>query len=246
MKPLKIAICDDNSKERSFFYSQCVKLKEVIGIDVKVKEYENGESLLFDMEDPAIASSVDIVLLDIHMPGRDGMQAASKLREYGYIGEIVFVTKSNSHWRQAFDVKAFNYLTKDEDLEERFMKVFEEAANEALQKRGKVLFFSSVGESRAIEIKSISHFTVDMHWVTVHYTKGTSQSSFQFMSTLVKIMDMTVGEGFVRTYRSCLVNKLYMDRLVNGELVLTNGFKTPVSRRYMTEVKAALAEKPKM
>lgn len=59
-----------------------------------------------------------VVLLDIHMPGMDGMQLAHRMAqhinpvEHGHRPQIVFVTASSDFALQAFDVAAADYLTK--------------------------------------------------------------------------------------------------------------------------------------
>lgn len=54
----------------------------------------------------------DVLLLDIHMPGIDGLQLAARLREAGAAPALVFVTAHADHALQAFDVEAVDYLTK--------------------------------------------------------------------------------------------------------------------------------------
>lgn len=239
MNVLKVAICDDNAKERDFFYNICKTIKEQENIQIKLKQYEHGEALLFDLEDTKVMNTVDIVLLDINMPGRNGIDVAHKLREYGYQGAIIFITKSEEHWRSAFDVKAFNYITKDNDIKERFMKVFWEAAEAAESRRGKTLLLSSVGETRQIAVGSISHFEVNQHLVTVYYNKD----KFEFISSLVKIENMIFGNDFIRVHRSFLVSVSHIEKYNESEVVMMNGTVIPISRRYLTALKTAMADR---
>ena len=90
-------------------------------------------SLLADISSPAVevcgeagsaaqalellqSAQPHIVLLDIHMPGMDGMQLAQRLMQRaGLVGQapqIVFVTASSDFALQAFDIAAADYLTK--------------------------------------------------------------------------------------------------------------------------------------
>jgi len=68
----------------------------------------------------------DVVLLDVHMPGLDGMALAALWREQGVRPAVVFVTAHPEHALQAFEVEAVDYLTKP---------VRRERLQQALEKR---------------------------------------------------------------------------------------------------------------
>jgi len=240
VKALKVAICDDNATERAFFRDTCKTVKESRNVQIRLKEYETGDSLLFDMEDPRVMATVDIVLLDINMPGSSGIDVARALRRYGYQGAIIFVTVSGAHWRSAFEVKAFNYITKDGDMQERFDKVFHDAIEESERRRGKTLLFSSVGETRQVDINAISHFEVDQHLLTVYYDDS---EKFVFISSLAKVEELLFGnDGFVRTHRSYLVSVAHIAQLNGNNVVMSTGASVPISRRYMPVLRKAIAD----
>lgn len=241
VKPIRVAICDDNEKERLFFCDLCKGIREKSNIPIKAKQYEHGEALLFDMEDTKIMNSVDIVLLDIHMPGPNGVDIARSLREFGYQGSIIFITRSNEHWRSAFDVKAFNYITKDDDIKERFVKVFLEAAREAQNRRDKTLVFSSIDETRQIEVATISHFEINNHLITVYYGEN---DTFEFVSSLSKIETLLVSDNFMRVHRSFLVSLSHIasQQVKNNSIVMLNGATIPVSRKCNSLLRKTLEE----
>jgi len=239
IKPVKVAICDDNPNERQFFYEMCKTIKEKLNIQIKLKEYKTGDSMIFDLEDSRIMNTVDIILLDINMPGKSGTDVAKTLREYGYQGAIIFITKSNEHWRDAFEVAAFNYITKDADIEERFFEVFIKALENAKNRRDRTLIFSSIGETRQIEIATISHFEVNAHLVTVHY----NNDSFEFTSTMAKIESLlTARKDFMRVHRSFIVSLSHISKIQGNELVMLNGKVVLASPKNIKMLKTMLIE----
>ncbi|MCL2866054.1 MAG: LytTR family DNA-binding domain-containing protein [Lachnospiraceae bacterium] len=241
MEALKIALCDDDTQERAYFYNLCKKLKERKRIQVKVKEYERGDTLLFDFQDSRIKASVDIVLLDINMPGTNGIDVAKGLRNAGFQGSIIFVTKSKRHWKSAFDVKAFHYITKDEDAEERFLGVLAEAAEEAMEKRDKALLFSAIDETRRVNVASISHFEVSRYMVRVYY----GQDEFEFTSSLAKIEQLlSNNENFMKVNRAYLLSLSHIERYDEKakNVVMQNGIVIPVSRNYSKKLKTRMTE----
>ena len=58
------------------------------------------------------STAVDLVLLDIHMPGLDGLALAERLRALERPPKVVFVTAHADHALRAFDLDAVDYLTK--------------------------------------------------------------------------------------------------------------------------------------
>jgi len=240
--PLKVAFCDDERSDREYFFKLCEQVKEKNEFSFISKEYETGDALLFDFADRFIRDTVDIVLLDIYMPGNSGVEVAYALRERGYTGIIIFITKSEVHWRDAFEVKAFHYITKDREMEERFMATFLEAAEEAQTRRGRSLHFSAAGEIRCIEVAKISHFEVRGNIVSVYY----GEDQFEFTGSLKKIEDMLVGnEGFVRVSRSCLLACTYVEHfdtkkkrviMKDGKIIFVATKHIPLLRKTLEKI----------
>jgi len=240
MKPLKVALCDDNATERAFFYNMCKRIKEQENIQIRLKEYATGEALLFDMDDPLTMNVVDIVLLDIAMPGRNGIEVADQLRKMGYQGSIIFITKSKNYWESAFDVKALNYITKNqENVEDRFVRTFRTAIEEAMKRRGKALLFSSFDETRQIEVRTISHFLVKDHLMRVYY----GENVFEFTSSLSKIKELLFEDkNFMQVNRNTIVSLSHIEKINKNVLMMVNGHEIPVAVRKMKDLKKIIVQ----
>ena len=236
---LKVAICDDNPQERQFFLNMCKVIKNRLQVQIRLKEYTSGNALLFDMENSRIMATVDIVLLDIHLADNHGIEIARKLREMGYQGAIIFVTRSGDHWRDAFDVEAFNYITKDKDIENRFATTFVNALRKAKSRRSEALIFSAIGETRRIPIADILYFEVNDKLMRVHY----NNDKFEFVSTLTKIENLLFGnEDFVRVNRNNLISVSHIDRLEGKDAIMLNGDSIAISPKHMKKLKTAMGK----
>ena len=121
---MRIVICDDNPIERNNLLEVATHISKSEGYDAEFEVFENAKQMLFELEDKL--ELIDVMLLDINMPGIDGMEAASKLRSRGYIGEIVFITVSKEHMLMAFDVRAFNYIVKGETDSTNTVKIIKD------------------------------------------------------------------------------------------------------------------------
>ena len=229
-------LCDDD-KEALSYYSQkinsiCIKH----GIDHEIGCYSSGEQLMFNYTGDQ-KSSLGILFLDIHMPKTDGIAVAQKLKESGFQGEIVFLTVSSNHWQHAFDLQAFNYLVKEEITDSRFEKVLLRAVNSIKKKTQEYILFSAAGEHRNLAVNDIRYFEVTQRIITVYY----GDNRFSFFSSMNKIENQLVGRGFVRVHRAFLVAISQITSLAAMEIILRDGTKLPVGRKYLSDIKNALS-----
>ena len=109
---MQIAVCDDEKEIRDMFAEKITRLHPAAGLSL----YQSGEELLLSDKAP------DILLLDIHMPGKNGMETAKALRRKNKKVIIIFVTALDDFVFQAFDVGAFHYLVKPFD-DKKFAEV---------------------------------------------------------------------------------------------------------------------------
>jgi two-component system, LytTR family, response regulator len=104
-EPLRIVIVDDEPLARRRLRDL---LDDADGVSL-VAECRNGTTVL----DVVTSTRPDVVLLDIEMPGHDGIAVAELLRALGDDGPVfIFVTAHAEHALQAFDVRAADYLLK--------------------------------------------------------------------------------------------------------------------------------------
>lgn len=239
MEKMKIVICDDQEADRKYYEALARELGKKWNIALKIKTYTNGDDIMFDVEDPDYLKIVDIMILDINMPGPSGIKISEAARENGYRGLIVFLTASTSHYEPAFDVGGYNYITKNENAPERFEKVFRKALTAAKLDNRKAIVLTCGGDYLQLDIQSIRYFKVFRNMTTVHYGKN---ETFDFISTLNKLEDQLVSHGFLRVQRSYLVNLNYVQRIAFDNLLLNDGTNIPVGRKYYKDLKEAMLE----
>lgn len=199
---------------------------------------------------------VDLVMLDIHMPGLDGLGLAERLRAQQPAPAVVFVTAHAEHALQAFELEATDYLTKPV-RRERLAQALQRVA--ARQGRVPVpaapvderptLVVSDRGRVLRIPLSELVYLRAEMKYVTLR----TRSHSYVLDDSLGEL-EQRLGEAVIRIHRSVLVARQAVRALARHPLdsgedtgegwavqVEPTGEWLPVSRRQLSAVRDALA-----
>ncbi|MGL4606624.1 MAG: LytR/AlgR family response regulator transcription factor [Eubacteriaceae bacterium] len=231
---MNIIICDDEQGQREKYKKQILALCQEKNITPILKVFESGKHLLFEAED--ILNEIDLIYMDINMPGEDGVAIAERLRQIGFLGEIVFLTVVKHRVFEAFDVDAMHYIVKEVTSPQKFKEIFYKAVKKVEGRNQEVAVFTCAGETRTIPITDIRYFIVNKNIITVHYKDKT----FEFYSTLGKLEELLFNKGFCRIHRTMLIALKEIAKLSYLNAILVNGEEIPVGRKYYKEIKKLL------
>ncbi len=173
---MRILIVDDEPLARVRLRAL---LEEVGGYPI-VGEAANGREALAMIEQ----SDVEIVLLDIRMPGMNGLEVARHLTELETPPAIIFVTAYGEHALEAFDANAVDYLLKPVRLE-RLAGALERARRptraqmvsltESIPAGARQQISTRIGDRiERIDVTDIVALVAEQKYVTIHYTGGQS------------------------------------------------------------------------
>lgn len=238
MANLKVVICDSDRQELEGHANICREVCEQNGVSAEFKLYSNTNEILFDMDDDKFSATVSIFIID---PENGFDPIPFSIREKGYNGIIIYLSNSKSldHYRQAFDVGAFNFLEKGADppILSRFKSVFGSALQSAEKPDRHYLAVSYAGEFKRIPIQDILYFeTASNMKINIVYKGG----SFEYLSTMQSLEKRFSNRGFVRVHRSYLVSIDAIHRVDRNGLTLNNGHRISVSRDRQPSLKAAM------
>lgn len=239
MNNLKTLIVDDESLARDRLRSLVTELDA----DVVIVEAGNGQQAIeaIQQEHP------DIVLMDIRMPGMDGIEAAKHIANMEHAPAVIFTTAYGDYALDAFDAHAVDYLLKPirkERLEDALLraKVMTQSIIESLQDQlPKTRTHLSVfiqGNIKLIPIDQILYFKADQKYISVF-----TNDNEVLIEESLKSLEEEFEESFIRIHRNTLVAKNKIEKLEKDQ---KNGFliklknrseKLPVSRRMISAVK---------
>ena len=247
---MKVLVVDDEQPARD-------RLRQILadedGYEV-VGEAGNGIEAL----DIAGRTSPDIVLLDIRMPGMDGIEAAHHLNAMVSPPAIVFTTAYDEYAIDAFEARAIGYVLKPvrhsrltgalEQATRLVGNALSEAAAEAnLDMQRKHVCAHAHGELKLIPVEAITSFIADQKYVSVDHDNGSD-----LIDDSLKSLEAEFGDHFVRIHRSALIAVDRIDRIErNSEgksrIVLRDNSQVEdkeliISRRHVAEVKRRLKE----
>ena len=127
---LNIAVCDDDIQTTGRMEMMIEKIAKRNFIESDIDVFWNGETLV----DAVInGDNFDIIYLDIEMDREDGISAAKKIRKFDKNVLIIYVTSHESHMKESFTVRPFQFLVKpvnEEQMEQCFKAAYEEINSE--------------------------------------------------------------------------------------------------------------------
>ena len=149
----------------------------------------------------------DVALLDIHMPGADGLALAQQLRALAHPPAVVFVTAHVEHAVQAFELEAVDYLTKPVRLErlqvalqkaERFLQTRASAA--LVQESQETLVIQERGRTERVPLHQVVYFKAELKYITVR----TLARSYILDGSLNELEEKYSAQ-YVRIHRNALI-----------------------------------------
>jgi two-component system, LytTR family, response regulator AlgR len=208
---LRVIIVDDETPARERLRSMLVEAGtfEVAG------EAANGAQAL-DLVDRL---EPDIVLLDVRMPGIDGLEVARHLATLPEPPAVIFTTAFDEYALQAFESEAVAYLLKPiraEKLQAALAKAarltrpqLQRLANSAREPdRRTHIGVRGRDGLKLIPLDDVLCFQADQKYTTVKHAKGED-----LIEDSLKTLEEEFSPGFLRVHRNALVNTKYLERI---------------------------------
>ena len=224
---MKIAICEDNS-----VYSDI--LKEYIYTWAKDKRcfaeisiYKSSEQFLIGVEN---WMDIDLMLLDIKMGEIDGVELAHKLRNDGFLGQIIFTTDYAEYVWEGYKVSALDFLMKPIDYSSCAI-LLDKVQNEIRKQK----YYICQTSDMAIRIpyEEILFFESNLHYIMVNTIKKT----YTTRASLSEIIQTVDNDVFVQCHRSYLVNIAHVASFSQKNITMSTEAKIDVGRKYLNFIK---------
>lgn len=240
---MKILIVDDEPLARQRLRSV---IDELAAGEV-VAEGSHGEQAIRLCEQ----YNPDVLLLDIRMPGMNGLEAAQHIMKLDTPPAIIFTTAYDEYAVSAFESHAVDYLLKPvrkERLKDalqaasRLTRMQIQSLKQAPQSEKRQHISARLGgELRLIPIEDIYYFMAEHKYVTVRHKDGTV-----LIEESLRALEQEFADSFLRVHRNALVSikniaSLDKDRLGGHKIKLRGLDDTlEVSRRHLPTVRKVM------
>jgi len=231
---LKIAICDDDTKELSHISNLINRYQNKKKFPLKYETFTNVIELLEDMR----SCAYDILILDILMPGLNGMKAAHEIRGFDSEVKIIFLTSSPEYAVESYIVGAYYYLLKP-GTEENLFPVLDKLFLEAQDKEEALHIKTSSGILR-IPFSKLEFLEVMNKKLFFHFSDSSVKEIYGSLSDFES--HLVCREEFIKVHRSYIVNMKYIQELSSKELIMYTKQRIPTSRLLSDKVRQAYME----
>ena len=246
MKQLKVLVVDDEALARSrlrTLLADCTSPPAVVAAEAS-DAVQAMSALQYD--------SFDVVLLDIRMPGADGITLAQRIAALPRPPSVVFVTAHSEHAVQAFDLEAIDYLTKPVRLE-RLQQALQKVERRVTTMQGlqpgmllETLIIQDRGRTERVPLAEVLYLKAELKYITVR----TARRSYILDGSLSELEERHT-DHFMRIHRNALVARRAVRGLEKhfdpeegeGWAVRLDGINEllAVSRRQLGAVRQAIA-----
>ncbi len=202
--PLRVLIVDDEEPARNRMRDLLADVHPAVPVAI-IGDVAGGREALHRVE----GGGIDVVLLDVRMPGMDGIEVAQHLQKLESPPAVIFTTAYDSYAIKAFDLHAVDYLLKPiraARLQEALARTAQnhapktEALRELRQAPRTCLSAAERGKVHLIPMEDVRYLRAELKYVTVR----TAQREYLIEESLTSL-EQEFGTRFVRVHRNCLV-----------------------------------------
>lgn len=232
---MRVLIADDEPLARS----RLKRLLVEIGRDTEISEAASA----VEARNIASQQMLDLVLLDISMPGEDGLSLAEFFARLPEPPAIIFVTAHPEHALAAFNVHPVDYLLKPvstKQLKQSLQRAYQLNRLQKYQSEQSVIRYQQSGLNKSIVLDKVLYFSAEDKYVRMYMQDDDAlldQSLVQLAESYPQLL---------RIHRQTLINPLHLTAIrhpANSPCVaeIAHGrFNLPISRRALSLVKHAL------
>jgi DNA-binding LytR/AlgR family response regulator len=214
-----IAIIEDQRREAEQLRAYFARFGAQHNLEFSIAHFDDGESFL-----ARYRPVYDVVLMDIMLPGINGMDAAAALRELDPAVTLIFVTNMAQFAVKGYEVAAFDFIVKPVTYPHFTMKL-QRALNKLENRQDEQLTLALADRMLRIPVSQIKYVEVSGHRLTYHTTAGT----FDIYGSLKAAEAELNTNIFVRCNSCYLVNLNYVQG-IDGHDLTVGGSTLQISR----------------
>lgn len=231
---MHIAICDDENTQLTQINNLLQEYSSLYpDMEINITTFSSGIELL---EHLRLKHTFDIYLLDVIMPGENGIELGLGIREFDQAGHIIYFTTSPDFAIDAYRVKASDYLLKPPNKQRLFSAL--NAITERIHQEQQDYITIKVRDGlRRLPLHNIVYGELVKRCVQYNLADGTVLKSTSLRGSFQEaVKPLLHDQRFVLCTFSFFVNLSFIEMIESANLRLINGKILPLSRSFRTEV----------
>ena len=228
---MKIAFCDDDLSILNEISVLFDKYRVERNLDIRYAAFQSPLELLAEIEK---GMRFDILLLDVIMPGENGIEAAREIRKFDTNVKIIFLTSSEEFAVQSYTVGAYFYQLKP-IWEESFFRLMDVAVSECKKEQKQSLILRCKTGIARVELERLEYCEVIGRTVLFHMDNGKTLERAGSLDELWG--QLSLYENFLRPHRSYLLNMDYIQTMSYKAIIMSDGTEIPLPRGKYSEFK---------
>ncbi len=207
---IRIAVVEDDAASREELLRYLERYSQDSQVKFHITAFQDGCEIVQGYQ-----ANFDIILMDIVMPGMDGMEAAERIRQVDSEAVIIFITNTPQYAMKGYLVDALDYVLKPLSYYAFTQRI--DRAIARMKKRTKAFISVSVkGGVKKLDVNDITYVEVQDHDLIFHLTGET----FSAKGTLSELESMLGTEQFFRCSKCYLVNLEFVQAVQNNDIVV--------------------------
>ena len=238
---IRIAVCEDDGvileETRRIV---CSFAKSYPDWHITVSTYRSAMDMLDDMEKRNIA--FQIYLLDILMPGMNGIELGRSIRKADEQAVIIFMTSAYEFALESFKAQPMQYLVKPV-AENMLIASLEKACQRAIQTEDSHLLVRLKGGVACLKYQQIIYIEYMNHTITYYLTTGKNVTTMVLRESFSDCMAKFLKDPrFLKPHASFVVNMDHVQVMTAREFEFADGSFVPISKRAYAQVRRQYME----
>ena len=222
---MRIAVCDDDPKELERIKGCFCRIQ---GYDLVCSYFDSTSTVMEILKTEN--SPYDLYILDIEMPGMNGLKLAKSIREKDSRALFVFMTSYTRYMKDVFDVVTFDFIEKPIS-DEKLLQILERAAT-YLNITSQHFSFGYRASRYSLKYDRILYIEKKGRQALIH----TFEDVYKTNMTLEEIWKQLNPKSFVHIHSSYIINLYNLDRKDNEIAIMRNGEKLHITKGYRREL----------
>lgn len=169
---------------------------------------------------------VDLLFMDIDLPGQNGLDAAIELREHNHTTVLIFVTNLAQYAVRGYAAEALDFIVKPFSYGDFSLRM-DRAMHALAQKRQRAVKIQSRGETRIFTTSELVFVEVSGHNLVYYLASG---QTVEARSSLAAAAAELTDAGFLKISSGCIINMAHVRGVADAQVTLSDGSSVWISR----------------